>query len=155
MTAECVVLNLRAANKQELLAGLAERVAPAASQDGFDVFRALLARESQGSTSLGMGAALPNARFKQLHRPFALFARLWRPIDFDALDRRPVDLVFLLLGPEPADAAYLEILGSVSRVLRNSAVRDQLRACADVQSILSLLKNESSPADKLFHYPSR
>ncbi len=58
MTAECVVLNLRAANKQELLAGLAERVAPAASQDGFDVFRALLARESQGSTSSGHGSCL-------------------------------------------------------------------------------------------------
>lgn len=142
ITAENIITDLRATNKPEILAEFATRASSLVHLERSVVFNALLDRESFGSTGLGMGVAIPNARFRQLRRPFALFARLKRAIDFHALDRRPVDLILMLLGPEPANAAYLDALTSASRALRNPAVREGLRACADAQSILARLNED-------------
>lgn len=142
LTAENVITDLRATTKPEILAELAGCAAPLVHLERTVVFHALLDRESFGSTGLGMGVAIPNTRFRRLRRPFALFARLKRAIDFHALDRRPVDLIFMLLGPEPANTAYLDALTSASRALRNPAVREELRACADTRSIIARLNED-------------
>jgi NhaP-type Na+/H+ or K+/H+ antiporter len=121
LTARTVIIDVRAANKPEALAELSGRAEHFVLLDRHIVFRSLLDRESAGSTGLGMGAAMPHARFRALRNPFALFARLGRPIDFHALDDRPVDLVLLLLGPEPPTPSYLDVLVSASQSLRGLA----------------------------------
>lgn len=137
MTRQTVITNLRATSKPQLLAELAGRAMPATKIDRLQIFRALLDREAVVSTGLGMGAAIPNARFKGLRTPFALFIRLAWPIDYNALDGRPVDLLLLLLGPDPANDAYLNILVSASRALRDPTVRDRLRSGADPRTVFA------------------
>jgi PTS system nitrogen regulatory IIA component len=141
LSLQTVVMDARAANKPEVIAELSGRVAPLVALDRIAIFRALLDRESLGSTALGMGAAMPHARFKALRKPVALFTRLGRAIDFHALDGRPVDLILLLLGPEPANTAYLDVLTSASRALREPVIRERLRAAADAQSMLAVFRN--------------
>jgi len=140
ITAKTIITNVRAVNKSDLLLELAAHAAPLVGLDHLVVSRALDHRESLGSTGLGMGVAMPHARFKALGNPFALFARLTRAVDFHALDGRQVDLVLLLLGPEPATNTYLNLLISTSRALRDSSVRDQLRAVTDAPSIVTVLR---------------
>jgi PTS system nitrogen regulatory IIA component len=147
LTAETFISDVRATNKPELLAELAARAAPFVGLDRLTIFRELLNRESFGSTGVGMGAAMPHARFRALRNPFAMFARLTRAVDFHALDERPVDLVLLLLGPEPATPGYLKLLVLASRALRDAGVRERLRMATDEQSSLLVLKESLAIAD--------
>jgi len=146
VTPQTVVKDVRAGTKPEVLAELAGRAAVATRLDRMTIFRALLDNEATSSSGLGLGVALPHARFKELREPFVLFARLGRPIDFHALDGRPVDLLFLLLGPEPATVTYLKLLTSTSRSLREPAIRDRLRVRFDAASIISALEDNAISA---------
>ena len=76
-------------------------------------------REKLGSTGVGNGIAIPHGKLPKLDKLFGLFARLDRPIDFEALDGQPVDLIFLLLAPEGAGADHLKALARVARLLRD------------------------------------
>lgn len=143
VTSQTVILDIRAATKPEVLAELAGRAAFLTHLDRMAIFRALLDREAIGSTGLGLGVAMPCARFKELRVPFALFARLGRPIEFHALDGRPVDMIFLLLGPEPATATYLKLLISTCRALREPIIRERLRDCFDANSIVAALQDNA------------
>jgi PTS system nitrogen regulatory IIA component len=109
------------------------------------IFHALMDREASGSTGLGLGVAMPHARFKELRVPFALFARLGRPIEFHALDGRLVDMIFLLLGPDPATSTYLKLLIATSHALRESVIRERLRDCFDANLIVAALKTGPYP----------
>src|ERR1700689_1698444 len=98
-----IALDLRVRDKGQLLRELAKRVAPFGDGIGSDaILAALLSRETLGSTGLGKGFALPHARMEGLKQFVGLFARLARPIDYDAIDGAPVDIVFLLLMPSEA-----------------------------------------------------
>jgi PTS system nitrogen regulatory IIA component len=134
-----VVTGLRVSDKAQLLAELARRAAPAVSLEQAIVLRALLAREKLGSTGLGKGFALPHARLSGLNRTFALFARLQRPIDYEAIDEKPVDLVILLLTPENAGSQHLATLATLSRPLRDEAFVQQLRKAPDATALYKLL----------------
>ncbi len=103
------------------------------------IFRALLAREQRGSTALGHGVAVPHARLEGLSRPTGVFARLAPPIEFDAPDRRPVELVFCLLSPERDDARHLAVLAGVSRRLGRAGLRRVLRGASGSDAIHALL----------------
>ena len=139
MSPRMAVVNLRATSKPQLLVELAALAMPFVNIDHMKILRALLDREAAASTGLGMGVAMPCIRFRALRRPFALFSRLGRPIDYQALDGRPVDLVLLLLGPEPASEYYSDVLVSACRALRDHDIRDRLRADGDPQSIFAAL----------------
>ncbi len=130
-----VVRELNVANKQELLEELARRAAPLARLDREALLQALIDREELGSTGIGLGVAIPHARFRTLKKTLALFAHLAHPVDYHAVDRRPVDLVFLLVGPEPAHRRYLDNLVSVARALRDSTVRHALRTATDIEAV--------------------
>jgi len=134
-----VVVGLRVANKAHLLQELAHRSAVALSIDERRIFSALEAREQLGSTGLGKGFALPHARLDGLMAPFALLVRLTRPIDFAAIDERPVDLVILLLTPVDAGNEHLAILAAVSRPLRGDAFVQRLRRAPDAQALHNVL----------------
>ncbi len=124
-----VIVLLRAGDKIQLLRELSRRAARLLAIDAEAILAALQAREGLGSTGVGQGIALPHARIPGLPRMFGMFARLERPIDFDAIDAGPVDLVFLLLVPEQAAGnEHLAALATVARQLRDPNVVAQLRA---------------------------
>jgi len=135
-----VVVGLRVADKTQLLQELARRASAALSQDYQVILDALKAREGLGSTGLGKGFALPHARLTNLTRPFALFARLARPIDFASIDERPVDIVILLLTPA-SDNQHLAMLAALSRPLRDGSFVGRLRHAMNVQEAYQILVN--------------
>ncbi|MGE4535104.1 MULTISPECIES: PTS IIA-like nitrogen regulatory protein PtsN [Halomonas] len=97
------------------------------SLDSQEVFARLIARERLGSTGIGNGVAIPHARSPHCKEPVAAFLRLAEPVDFDAIDGEPVDLVFVLLVPEEADAAHLALLAEVAGIMNDAETRSRLR----------------------------
>ena len=136
---DCVVVGLRVADKTQLLQDLAGRAATALGLDRRVIFDALQARENLGSTGLGKGFALPHARLEALNETFALFVRLARPIDFEAIDERPVDLVILLLSPANGGNHHLATLAALSRPLRDAALVQRLRQAPDAEALHRML----------------
>ncbi|MBN8889852.1 MAG: hypothetical protein BGP12_18125 [Rhodospirillales bacterium 70-18] len=134
-----VLTGIRAADKGALLAELARRAATILGADAGTLARLLAAREALGSTGTGGGIAVPHARLPGLADPASFFARLDRPVPFDAIDARPVDLVFLLVSPPGDHARHLAILAAASRRLRDPATVAALRGAATPAEIAALL----------------
>ena len=146
VTPQAVIRDIRHNTKPEVLAELAGRAASLTGLDRAAIFRALLDHEASASSGLGLGVAMLHARFAGLTQPVALFAQLAYPIEYHALDKRPVDTLFLLLGPEPATTPYLKLLLAASRALRDPAVRQSLRENFDVPSIAKALQENTLSA---------
>jgi PTS system nitrogen regulatory IIA component len=128
ITSDRVALDLRVRDKAQLLQELAKRAeASGGGIPAAQILTALRSREELGSTGLGKGFALPHARIDGLTRFVGLFARLARPIDYDAIDGAPVDLVFLLLMPSDAGNNQVAALAAVSRRFRDGATLMRLR----------------------------
>ena len=108
------------------------------------IFETLLERERLGTTGVGRGVAIPHGKLAGLPRVYGVFARLEKAIDFDAVDDRPVDLVFLLLAPEMAGADHLKALARVSRLLRDEALCEKLRGCDTAEGIYALLNTREA-----------
>jgi PTS system nitrogen regulatory IIA component len=136
---EHVVCSARPNNKEQLLRDLASHAAGFLNLDPKMIFDALHAREQLGSTGLGKGFALPHASIEALDRFFGMFVRLKRPIDFDAIDSLPVDLVFLLLSPAGAGDDRLALLAAISRKLRDQEFAARLRKAPDATVLCKLL----------------
>lgn len=130
---------VRADGKDAILADLAARFAKVYSLDQTLVLEGLRHREELGSTSFGRGVAIPHARVAGLTRPVAAVLRLVAPVDFDAADAAPVDLVFGLLSPEQAGATHLHALASISRLMRDERMHAALVAAPNPEAIYSLL----------------
>ena len=127
------VIDVRAQDKLRLLNELCNRAATALKLDADNVCAEILKREELGSTAVGGGVAIPHARVQHLATPFGMLARLRKPIDFDAIDGQPVDLVFLL--PTAAPAEQLSALATVARRLRDPLTVRELRRAADNASV--------------------
>lgn len=108
------------------------------------VVEALTEREGLGPTGVGQGVALPHARLAGLKDVCGLFIRLERPMDFDSVDRQPVDLIFALFAPADAGVEHLKALALVSRTLRDAAVRSKLRANNDPATLHTILTDVTS-----------
>src|SRR5919107_3685341 len=104
ITPQSIIANLRAGSKKQALQELAKKAAELTGQHERAVFDVLLERERLGTTGVGHGIAIPHGKLSNLERVYGVFARLERPVDFDAIDDQPVDLMFLLLAPEAAGA---------------------------------------------------
>lgn len=109
-----------------------------------DVVNALIERENLGPTGVGHGVALPHARLPGLTSVAGLFVRLRKPLDFESVDRQPVDLVFALFAPQNAGADHLKALALVSRTLRDPAICAKLRANDDPATLYAVLTDTSS-----------
>lgn len=136
---EAIVSNLRVTSKKQALQELAKRAARLTRQPERAIFEVLIERERLGTTGVGHGIAIPHGKLPELDRLYALFARLESPIDFDAIDEQPVDLICVLLAPETAGADHLKALARVSRLLRDRAVCDKLRGADSAEAIHALL----------------
>jgi PTS system nitrogen regulatory IIA component len=136
---EAVLASLKAHGKKQLLQELAERAAKLTGLSDRRIFETLIERERLGSTGMGQGIAIPHGRIAGLPKIVGLFARLETPIAYEAVDDQPVDLVFLLLAPEGAGADHLKALARVSRLLRNKATCEKLRAASKPEVLYALL----------------
>ena len=139
MTPDDVVADLKANGKKQVLHELARRAASRFSIDETDVFEVLLERERLGTTGFGDGVALPHGKLAGLKEMHMLFARLANGIDYNAVDGRPVDLVFLLLTPEDAGADHLKALAKISRLLRDETVCAKIRGAENAEAVYSAL----------------
>lgn len=128
-----------ASSKKRLLHEMADVAAGAYSLDPALVVEALMERESLGPTGVGHGVALPHARLDGLDEVAGVFILLEKPIDFDAVDRQPVDLVFGLFAPREAGVAHLKALALVSRNLREANLCAKLRANPDAATLHTIL----------------
>jgi nitrogen PTS system EIIA component len=136
---EGVLPAVRVTTKKALLEAIADQASSITGLPARLIFDALLQRERLGSTGIGNGIAIPHSKFDGLNRLVGLFARVEKPIAFDALDGEPVDLVFVLLAPEGAGADHLKGLSKIARVLRNPAITAKLRVSRDADVIHALL----------------
>lgn len=139
-----VIAKLRATSKKQVLQELAKRAAEATDLPERQIFEVLLERERLGTTGVGNGIAIPHGKLPGLKQLFGMFARLESPVEFDAIDEQPVDLIFLLLAPEAAGADHLKALARVSRLLRDRGVCEKLRGANQADAIYALLTE--SPA---------
>jgi nitrogen PTS system EIIA component len=134
-----IIPALKVNGKKQALQELAARAAELSGQNERAIFEILLQREKLGSTGVGNGIAIPHGKLPKIERIFGLFARLDRPIDFEALDGQPVDLIFVLLAPEQAGADHLKALARISRVLRDPMTLEKLRSSRDRAALHAVL----------------
>lgn len=139
ITPKSIIPFLKASSKKQALQELARRAAELTGVESRQIFDVLLERERLGTTGMGEGIAIPHAKLPELDRLHGVFARAQRPVEFESVDDRPVDLFFLLLAPEDAGADHLKALARVSRVLRDRATCDRLRGCDGADAIYALL----------------
>jgi nitrogen PTS system EIIA component len=137
-----VMIDVAATNKQKLLSALARKAGSILDLEPALVLTELQKREGLGSTGVGGGVALPHARFQQVGKPTGVLARLRRPIDFEAVDGEPVDIIFLLLLPEAPDGEQLGALASIARKLRKPEITAALREARDGPQMYYMLASE-------------
>lgn len=144
LSSEAVIPALKATSKKQLLQELSQTAAKISGLDQRIVFETLLQREKLGSTGLGQGIAIPHGKFAALKEVMGVFARLPSPVDFEAADDRPVDLVFLLMAPESAGADHLKALARISRLLRDQTLVAKLRGTQDAAGLYAILTEPSA-----------
>jgi PTS system nitrogen regulatory IIA component len=136
---QAVIPALKVNNKKQALQEIAARAAELTGRPEREILDVLMQRERLGSTAIGNGIAIPHGKLPKLDRLFGLFARLDRPIDFEALDGLPVDLIFLLLAPENAGADHLKALARIARLLRDPDIIRLLRDSTDREALYAVL----------------
>jgi nitrogen PTS system EIIA component len=146
VTPNAVIPALKINSKKQAIQEVAARAALVSGQSERVIFETLLQRERLGSTGIGHGIAIPHGKLPNLDKLFGVFARLERPIDFEALDGQPVDLIFLLLAPEGAGADHLKALAKVARLLRDPEIAHKLRESRDAEALYAVLTMTSAAA---------
>jgi nitrogen PTS system EIIA component len=144
ITPASVIANFRVTGKRQALQELAKRAAIMTCQPERAIFDVLSERERLGTTGVGMGIAIPHGKLPGLPRMTGLFARLEKPIDFEAIDEQPVDLIFVLLAPEGAGTEHLKALARVSRLLRDRAICAKLRGTDNQDALYALLTEDQA-----------
>jgi nitrogen PTS system EIIA component len=145
LSPDAIIPSLKATTKKQAMMELSERASELSGLPTRAIFDSLLQRERLGSTGIGEGVAIPHGKLAKLKSIFGIFARLERPIDFDALDGEPVDLLFLLVTPESAGADHLKALACAARMLRDNGLVAAIRATRDPSALYSLIASESKP----------
>jgi PTS system nitrogen regulatory IIA component len=142
---EAIYPRVRWQGRKQILQEMSEGMAKALGLDARMVFDQVLEREKLGSTGVGEGVAIPHARIEGLTHVVGGFARLLEPADFDAIDERRCDLVFMILAPADAGAEHLRALARVSRAFRQETIRAALRKAQTVEAILEILSSGKAP----------
>ncbi|MBA67657.1 MAG: PTS IIA-like nitrogen-regulatory protein PtsN [Rhizobiales bacterium] len=135
---------LKANSKKQLLQEMSAKAASLTGLPEREIFDVILQRERLGSTGVGNGIAIPHGKMPHLEQIVGVFARLEQPVDFEALDDEPVDLVVLLLAPEGAGADHLKALSRIARVMRDGDLVEKMRATDDAASLYAFLSNSQA-----------
>jgi len=136
---DAISTRLSGGNKRSLLQQLSHMAAQRLGVDQAIILASVTEREQLGSTGLGQGVAIPHGKLEGLTRIYGLFARLAEPIDYKAIDGRPVDLVFLLLSPPDVGAEHLKALAAVSRITRHGPTLDKMRGARSRDALAAVL----------------
>jgi len=136
---DAIKTSLPGGNKRSLLQQLANLAGQRIGVESPVISSALNEREQLGSTGFGQGVAIPHAKIEGLGEVYGLFVRLGEPVDYKAIDGRPVDLVFLLLSPPNAGAEHLKALAAISRVTRDAATLERLRGARSRDALAAVL----------------
>ncbi len=139
ITQDAVLPALKVNSKKQLLQELSAKAALVTGLAEREVFDVILQRERLGSTGVGNGIAIPHGKLTSINDIVGVFARLSEPVNFEALDDQPVDLVFLLLAPEGAGADHLKALSRIARVLRDGDMVTKLRQTDSASAIYAFL----------------
>jgi PTS system nitrogen regulatory IIA component len=142
---DAIVPAFKAANKKQALQEISDKASQVSGIAAREIFEALLQRERLGSTGVGSGVAIPHGKLARAGRIFGVFMRLGRPIDWEALDAEPVDLIFLLIAPETAGADHLKALARIARAVRDPALAAKLRAARDGSAIYAMFASGAAP----------
>lgn len=132
-------------SKKRLFQEIGEVVSGVHGLNGSVAVDGLQERESLGPTGVGHGIALPHARLQELEKIVGVFMRLDKPLDYDSVDRQPVDLVFALFAPKDSGVDHLKALALVSRTMRDAAVCAKLRANTDPAKLHAILTEARAP----------
>jgi PTS system nitrogen regulatory IIA component len=135
LSRSAAMIDVHASDKRELLQEVARKVASILDIPSDQILAELLSRERLGSTGMGGGVAIPHAKSRSIRKPVGVLARLRSPIEFDAIDGRPVDLVFALLLPLQTKADQLGVLAAVARKLRTPEALSRLRAAKSASEL--------------------
>jgi PTS system nitrogen regulatory IIA component len=141
---DAIFPQLKVSSKKQLLQELGNIAKIKIKKPVQEIATILMERERLGSTGVGYGVAIPHGRFTELDKIFGVFAKLEKPVNYDALDNQPVDLVFLLLVPEKAGASYLKALAKISRILRDQSVCEKLRGADSGDAIYAILNSANA-----------
>lgn len=144
LAANAIIPTLRAKGKKQAFTEISEIAGRVSGLKEREIFDVLWQRESLGSTGVGEGIAIPHAKMPKLGRMFGVFARLEKPIDFDAVDGVPVDLIFALVAPESAGADHLKALAQIARTFRDEKLVAALRSTRDSAGLFTLLTTEAA-----------
>ncbi len=136
---DAVIPLMRANSKKQALQLLAQKASEVVGHDENELLEGLLERERLGSTGVGNGIAIPHVKLPGIENMIGIFAHLETPVDFDAIDDKPVDLICMLIAPEDAGADHLKALARVSRLLRDMSTCDKLRGTTDADALYALL----------------
>ena len=136
---DAVIASLKASSKKQMIQEMSEKAAEITGLPARTIFEQLLQRERLGSTGIGHGIAIPHSRVPGIRQIVGIFARLERPIQFDAVDDEPVDLIFMLLAPEGEGADHLKALARIARVLRDTNNTSKIRASREAAAIYGVL----------------
>lgn len=139
VTQKSIMPSVKVASKKQLLQVLSEKAAEITGLSERDIFDTIMQREKLGSTGVGNGIAIPHGKLKNVGSITGIFARLETPVDFEALDDEPVDLVFMLLAPETAGADHLKALSRIARILREPDMVSKLRQTKDASALFAFL----------------
>ena len=141
---DAILPALKAQSKKQLLQELAARCHALTHISERRIFETLVERERLGTTGVGSGIAIPHGRMSEAKSIMGIFARVESPIDYEAVDSQPVDLVFMLLAPENAGADHLKALAQVSRLLRDKGICEKLRAASTAEAIYAILTGDKN-----------
>jgi PTS system nitrogen regulatory IIA component len=141
---DAVAVRASAASKRQALAVAADVAARKLKLPADQILEALLEREAESSTGVGQGVAVPHARLDGVTGMTGVFVRLETPVPFDAVDDRPVDLMFALFAPKADSITHLRALARVSRTLRQGELREQLRQARTPDAVYALLVREAA-----------
>lgn len=140
---QTVLPNLEAADKEEVLNKLVASFEEEVSNGELQKIRdAVFEREKIMSTGVGKGLAIPHGKTPGIEQTYAAFAILKEPVDYEAIDDQPVNMVFLLVGPQASNSLHIKMLSRISRLMNNSEFRDRLRACTSAEEIIEQFKDE-------------
>jgi len=139
---DAIISELTATDKKAVLEELTAAVAKASGVNQEEMVRVLLERERLGSTGIGSGIAIPHGKLKSLGALLVGFGRSRKGVDFEAIDGKPAHIFFLLMAPEDSSGAHLRMLARISRLLKDSALRQGLMDAADCRELYALIQNE-------------
>lgn len=149
LSPEGVLSSLKVKEKKLLLQQLADKSSHLAQVDERRIFETLVERERLGTTGVGQGIAIPHGRLAEVKKIVGIFAKLETPLEYEAVDNQPVDLVFMLLAPEGAGADHLKALARVSRLLRNQAACEKLRKATSAEELYAILTEPPAGASSV------